>query len=62
MNQTQQIKDHLESGKPLTSYEALRLFGCLRLAARIHDLRRLGMAVKMELVSRRNKTYAEYSL
>jgi len=44
-NQTQMIKEHLESGKTLTPLEALNKFGCLRLGARIWDLRNDGLHI-----------------
>lgn len=39
--QTQEllILDHLKSGHSLTQLEALNLYGCFRLASRIHDLK-----------------------
>lgn len=33
------ILTHLKSGKPITSSEAMRLYGIHRLAARIYDLK-----------------------
>lgn len=38
-SQADQILAHLEEGKELTPMDALDLFGCMRLAARIWDLR-----------------------
>ena len=37
--QCNRILAHLRKGFTLTSLEALNLFGCFRLASRIHDLR-----------------------
>ena len=37
-NQTKMIKDHLDQGQSITAFEALKLYGCLRLASRMHDL------------------------
>ena len=42
MTQTQQILAHLETGQPITPRDALAMFGCVRLAARIKDLRDQG--------------------
>lgn len=39
-SQNARIYAHLMDGKRLTSLEALRLFGCMRLASRISDIRR----------------------
>lgn len=38
-SQLKSIARYLSQGKKLTSLEALRMFGCLRLSGRIHDLR-----------------------
>ena len=38
-SQNKQILDHLKRGIDITPMSALRLYGCFRLAARIHDLR-----------------------
>lgn len=46
MNQTQRIRAHLEAGLPLTPLSALELFGCLRLGARIWELREQGLPVQ----------------
>lgn len=37
--QNKQILAHLKRGTSITAMGALRLYGCFRLAARIHDLR-----------------------
>ena len=36
-NQTKMIKAHLDKGHSITAFEALKLYGCLRLASRMHD-------------------------
>ena len=38
-SQNKQILDHLKRGIDITPMSALRLYGCFRLAARIHELR-----------------------
>lgn len=38
-SQCNRILDYLRQGRSITSLEALRLFGCMRLASRIHDIR-----------------------
>lgn len=43
--QCNMIAEYLRKGYSLTSLEALRLFGCMRLASRIHDLRERGMEI-----------------
>jgi hypothetical protein len=61
LNQRDQILAYLRSGNLLTQYEALRIFGCLRLGARIWDLRRLGYPIGSKLVNGK-KHYAIYWL
>ena len=45
MNQTQKIKEILESGNTITSMEAFRKYGITRLSAKILNLRRRGMDI-----------------
>lgn len=49
-NQRRLVLEHLESGKSLTSLEALTRFGCLRLAARIAELRKMGVSIEKETI------------
>jgi len=66
MNQTEAILMYLKEGNPITPLEALREFGCMRLAARIADLKAQGY----QIISRPKKvptrigetTVAEYRL
>ena len=61
--QCQQVLSHLQSGKPITALEALRLYGIFRLASRIHDLKKHGIEVKVRDVSTENgKKIAQYYL
>ncbi len=48
--QTKAIKEHLESGYTLTSMEAFEKFGCTRLAAQIHELKKSGMDIQTIMV------------
>ena len=62
-SQCKQIIDYMkthESG--ITPYEALELFGCLRLSARIHDLRDEGYSIVTEAVHKGGKQFACYKL
>jgi hypothetical protein len=59
MSQEQQILSHLKR-KPLTPLEALSDYGCLRLAARVHDLRAKGHIIETKEVVRNDKRYAQY--
>lgn len=60
--QTQAIKDMLESGRHVTPIDALNECGCFRLAARIADIKKTGLAIKTRLVKNpeTGKNYAEY--
>lgn len=67
MSQLQEIRAHLESGRPITPIEALEQYGCFRLGARIYDLRREGLAIERETVEATNrkgetKRFARYRL
>ena len=44
--QNKLIRQYLESGKVITPLEALHLYNCFRLSARIYDLRRQGMTIR----------------
>jgi hypothetical protein len=58
--QNQQIIAYLMSGRTLTPLEALDRFGCLRLGARIWDLKKRGFDIKKETVESNGKHYASY--
>lgn len=45
MNQMKVIKEHLESGKSITSMEAFKLYGCTRLSDKIFRLKKRGMMI-----------------
>jgi len=61
-NQTKMIKDHLDQGQSITAFEALKLYGCLRLASRMHDLKQSGYSFHKEMVIVGNgKRVAEYT-
>lgn len=62
MTQTQKIYEYLKSGNKLTALEALQMFGCLRLAARIAELRNQGHTIWTDYVTVKNKTFAAYKL
>jgi hypothetical protein len=60
-NQASVILGHLNEGNPITALEALNKFGCFRLAARVHELRREGWDIQEKVVKGVNgKRYAEY--
>ncbi len=63
MSQKEDILRCLNGGFKLTPLDALKLFGCMRLAARINDLRKDGheiIANRRELPN--GKTVCEYHL
>jgi hypothetical protein len=59
-SQNEAILAALSSGKPLTALDALNEFGCFRLAARIHDLRKEGHDIEEATIERNGKRYSEY--
>jgi len=52
---------HLKKN-PITPLQALKRYGCLRLAARINDLRSRGHQIETETVHQGNKHFARYVL
>lgn len=61
-SQHESIRRHLESGRKITPLEALRLYGCFRLGARIFNLKKEGMEIKSEMIESDGKRFASYSL
>lgn len=62
MNQKQQIAKYLSKGKSITPMDALKKFGCFRLAARIADLRNEGVNIATKIVTKEGKSYASYRI
>lgn len=67
MTQCERIQRHLEDYGSITSAEAMQEYGIMRLASRISDLKKLGVPIKKETVSGKNRygertSYARYSL
>lgn len=62
--QSNQILEYMRQGNSITPLEALNLFGCMRLGARIYDLSQAGHIIRREMVhdSRTGKRYASYRL
>jgi hypothetical protein len=54
------IRNYLENGNSITPLDALKLFGCFRLSARIHDLRSQGMVIQRNMITSNGKTFASY--
>jgi hypothetical protein len=61
MSQCADILEALRRG-PLTPLEALQDFGCLRLAARIAELKADGHLIATEMVSLNGKKFGQYVL
>lgn len=59
---TKKIENWLTKGNSITALEALKKWGCLRLAARIAELRKTGMPIITKTVTRNGKTFARYTL
>lgn len=53
MTQTQQIEHHLKSAW-LTPMQAFQWFGCMRLGARIYDLKQQGRKIREKWITLRN--------
>jgi hypothetical protein len=61
--QCNRILAHLKKGLTITSLEALQMFGCMRLASRISDLRKRGENIVVDRVKTANgKSVAQYHL
>lgn len=62
-SQNAKIKDHLERYGEITPFEALDLYGCMRLAARVADLRAAGLAIETDYeTAKSGARYAVYRL
>jgi len=62
-SQTTQILNHLKLGISLTPIEALELYNCFRLSARIYDLKDEGWPIRCETKELLNgKRVGHYSL
>jgi hypothetical protein len=61
-SQEAMILKGLNNGVRLTPLMALDLYGCLRLGARIYELKRMGHQIKTEMVTTNSgKRVAQYS-
>ncbi len=65
--QCERILQYIEETGSITQMEALKEFGCMRLASRISDLKRQGVPVKRTMETAKNRygepvSYARYSL
>lgn len=67
MTQTQKILRYLNECGSITPLDAMREFSCMRLGARIWDLRRAGYQIDRRMESSKNRygervSYARYTL
>ena len=65
--QCERILDYISENGSITQLDALREFGCMRLASRISDLKRQGVPVKRTMETAKNRygepiSYARYSI
>jgi hypothetical protein len=56
------IKIWLLKGYTITQLDALKMFGCFRLSARISDLKDQGFNIVTKMVKVNDKRVAQYSL
>lgn len=56
------IKGWLLNGHSITALDALNMFGCFRLSARIANLKEQGMRITTEMVEVNDKRIAKYYL
>jgi hypothetical protein len=61
-NQTTRILRYLKTGRGITPLSALTRFKCMRLAARIEELRDSGVKISSRMMNRGGKRFACYSL
>lgn len=64
VSQSRKILAYLQAGNSLTALDALYLFSCMRLGARIYDLKQEGHVIRTQLVKDENSgaRYARYAL
>ena len=62
LSQCERILIHFQSGKTINPLQALKLYGCFRLGARIYDLKQAGFDIDSRLVHENGVQYAEYSM
>jgi hypothetical protein len=61
-SQTALIKGWLLNGRSITQLDALNMFGCFRLSARIANLREEGFDIVTDMVNVNDKRIAKYYL
>jgi hypothetical protein len=61
-SQTALIKGWLLNGRSITQLDALNMFGCFRLAARISNIREEGFDIVTDMITVNDKRVANYRL
>ena len=61
-SQTALIKGWLLNGRSITQLDALNMFGCFRLAARIANIREEGFDIVTDIITVNDKRVANYRL
>lgn len=54
-NQMAKIREHLTKHGSITSWEAIELYGCTRLSAKIFDLRNKGWIIDTQMIEVKNR-------
>lgn len=67
MTQCEKILQYIEETGSITPLDAMREFGCMRLASRMCDIKRMGYAVSVKMETGKNRNggpvrYARYSI
>ena len=62
LSQKLQVLAHLKKNKTITSWEAIKMFRCTRLADRIFVLKEEGHSIITRMVTENGSTFAEYTL
>jgi hypothetical protein len=60
MSQLNQILSQLKKGEPLTALDALKKFGCFRLASRVYDLECAGWDIARQTIAVGDKRVTQY--
>ena len=63
-SQTKRIFEYMNAGNSITPLDALHLFGCMRLGARIYELKQEGHVINTSMIKddATGARYARYSL
>jgi len=59
---TQRLESWLMRGYGITPLQALEKWGCMRLSARIEELRKAGYPIVTEMAKQNGKTFARYRM